>query len=135
MLVTGSRQERGERETAALGVFEEAIDDGVIVYETGNAEARRRASTDERLTAERLSAEEKMRKLKMSREALAAKMLERAGMDIRALNAQTRDQAPETMAMVAEQGAEKTLKAMLIARGARRIDARPVRGFAAWRII
>lgn len=125
-----NRRMLAERETAALGVLEAAIDDGVIVYETGNAEAQRRASTDERLTAERLSAEEKMRKLQMSQEALATKMLERAGMDIRALNARTRDQAPETMAMVAEQGAEKTLKAMLIARGARRIEGHHIHKMA-----
>ena len=72
-----------------------------------------------------------MRKLKMmSQEALATKMLERAGMDIRALNARTGDQAPETMAMVAEQGAEKTLKAILIARGARRIEGHHIHKMA-----
>ena len=76
---------------------------GVIVYETGNAEAQRRASTDERLTAERLSAEEKMRMLP----------------------------GPETMAMVvAQQGAEKTLKAILIARGARRIEGHHIHKMA-----
>ncbi len=125
-----NRQMLAERETAALGVFEEAINDGVIVYETGNAEAQCRASVDERLAAERLSADEKMRKLRMSREALATKMLERAGMDIRSLNARTKDQAPETMAMVAEQGEEKTIKAMLIAHGVRRIEGHHIHKIA-----
>ena len=39
-------------------------------------------------------------------------MLDRAGMDIRSLNARTKGQMPETRAVVAEHGALKTIKAI-----------------------